>query len=83
MPPRPIECPEVIVSCEELDTIEAFEPVDYVHEPTGDATISKAIRRARRKAKVGRLAVIGLAIAVAVGLSHPTTLQAIGVVTSR
>jgi hypothetical protein len=80
MPIRPIEGPEVAVSSEELDAIEALEPVDYEEECAEGAGIAEAIRRVRRQTAVMRLAVLAAAVAVALVLAQPTTLEAIGVV---
>jgi len=68
------------VSCEELDAIEALDPIDYEEVCAEEAGIAEAVRRVRRQAAVVRLAVIGAAVAVAGVLAQHATLEAIGVV---
>lgn len=69
------------MSCEELDAIEAHEPVDYEEECSRETGISEAIRRTRRRTALMRLAVFAAVVAAALVLAQPATLEAIGVVT--
>ncbi|MGE0392453.1 MAG: hypothetical protein AB7P67_02680 [Vicinamibacterales bacterium] len=68
------------MSCEELDAIEALDPVNYEDERPGETDIHDAVCRARRQAAAIRLAVLVVACGLALGLAQPRTLEAIGVV---
>ena len=68
------------MSSEDLDAIEALDPVDYEDVCAEEAGIAEAVRRVRRQSAVVRLAVLGAAVAMAGVLAQHATLEAIGVV---